>query len=585
MTAEELLMMSDEIETYAADDALVIDAENRIILTPAGGLLLGVESDEEAERIKFVCPRIVGDNIDLSTLQLRAIYRNANGDKDFRICTDITIDGENIRFSWSLSRKVTRYKGAVNFIICAIRTQQDGSIKNEWNTTLAEGKVLEGLEVDISEEEFEEPKDIVLQLLGMLDEKATEIMKEIDEYLEKLKIDNNLDVNSENAIQNKVVTEEFRRLSEEIVDVEEMVDNSNTGIEYLKGNFVVGLVSSDGTIDTVDTGYLCSTANKITYDRDVTITVESGYQFFLRFFNQNGTLEKTTGWSTSNHTVPKDSIFMLSIKKYPEDYTDRPVPDEMKKKLTVKTVIETRISVLEKKVDELENPKSSWNGKNWYSFGTSMSDTSFEMPYELGGVTGKYPPYLVSLSGLVHHNYAIGGSRISKSATADRNTAVQQIMNTDISNADIITLDGLVNDFAESTPIGEFGDTTDETIMGALYQFVSYAMEHSEATIVLLTDTSGKVWTTPQGTAHPIQYIPSKKNSVGLYQSDYRKAMMDFAEWFGCICIDCGSKSNINYLHPEYLQDQLHHSEKGGEQFANTIWSELKNIQPNVSVI
>lgn len=189
MTAEELLMMSDDIETYSADDALVIDAENRIILTPAGGLLLGVESDEEAERIKFVCPRIVGDNIDLSTLQLRAIYRNANGDKDFRICTDITIDGENIRFSWSLSRKVTRYKGTVNFIICAIRTQSDGSIKNEWNTTLAEGKVLEGLEVDISEEEFEEPKDIVLQLLGMLDDKEAELLEEVENLRTDVKAD------------------------------------------------------------------------------------------------------------------------------------------------------------------------------------------------------------------------------------------------------------------------------------------------------------------------------------------------------------------------------------------------------------
>lgn len=249
MTAEELLMMSDDVETYIADDALVIDAENRIILTPADGLLLGVESDEEAERIKFVCPRIVGDNIDLSTLQLRVIYRNANGDKDFRICTDITIDGENIRFSWSLSRKVTRYKGMVNFIICAIRTQSDGSIKNEWNTTLAEGTVLEGLEVDILEEEFEEPKDIVLQLLGMLDEKATEIKKEIDKYLEKLKIDNNLDVNSENAIQNKVVTEEFIRLSEEnaelksamtLIQSENLFDESKQtkGYQYY----------SDGTI-------------------------------------------------------------------------------------------------------------------------------------------------------------------------------------------------------------------------------------------------------------------------------------------------------------------------------------------------
>lgn len=205
MTAEELLMMSDEIETYAADDALVIDAENRIILTPAGGLLLGVESDEEAERIKFVCPRIVGDNIDLSTLQLRAIYRNANGDKDFRICTDITIDGENIRFSWSLSRKVTRYKGMVNFIICAIRTQSDGSIKNEWNTTLAEGTVLEGLEVDISEEEFEEPKDIVLQLLGMLDEKASDI----SDAIEAQKAEVIAEIKTEEARVMKTIPEDY----------------------------------------------------------------------------------------------------------------------------------------------------------------------------------------------------------------------------------------------------------------------------------------------------------------------------------------------------------------------------------------
>lgn len=180
MTAEELLMMSDEIETYSADDALIVDAENKIILTPADGLLLGVESDEEAERIKFVCPRIVGDNIDLSTLQLRINYKNANGNKDSKICTDVTIDGNYVRFSWLLTRKVTKYKGTVKFIICAIRTQSDGSIKNEWNTTLAEGKVLEGLEVDISEEEFEEPKDIVLQLLGMLDEKASDISDAIE---------------------------------------------------------------------------------------------------------------------------------------------------------------------------------------------------------------------------------------------------------------------------------------------------------------------------------------------------------------------------------------------------------------------
>lgn len=244
MTAEELLMMSDDVETYIADDALVIDPESRTILTPVNGLILGVESDKEAERVQFVCPRFVGDNIDLSELQIRTIYQNANGEKDFRISTDVSVDGDNIRFSWLLSRNVTKYKGKVKFIVCAIRTQADGTTKNEWNTTLAEGISLEGLEVDILEEEFEEPKDIVLQLLGMFDEKATEIMGEIDKYLEKLKIDNNLDVNSENAIQNKVAAKQFNRLSEENAelksDLESLIDKSLNLITELNYGYTYG---------------------------------------------------------------------------------------------------------------------------------------------------------------------------------------------------------------------------------------------------------------------------------------------------------------------------------------------------------
>lgn len=198
MTAEELLMMSDDIETYSVDDSLVIDPESRVILTPVGGLVLGVESDEESERVHFVCPRFVGDNIDLSTLQLRVIYRNAKGEKDYRICTDVRVDGDNIRFSWLLSRKVTRYKGKVNFIVCAIRTQADGTIKNEWNTTLAEGIALEGLEIDVPEEELEEPKDIVLQLIEMLNQKEAELLEEVENIRTDVKED--IEVTKQNAM-------------------------------------------------------------------------------------------------------------------------------------------------------------------------------------------------------------------------------------------------------------------------------------------------------------------------------------------------------------------------------------------------
>lgn len=280
MTAEELLMMSDDVETYIADDALVIDPESRTILTPVNGLILGVESDKEAERVQFVCPRFVGDNIDLSELQIRTIYQNANGEKDFRISTDVSVDGDNIRFSWLLSRKVTKYKGKVKFIVCAIRTQADGTTKNEWNTTLAEGISLEGLEVDILEEEFEEPKDIVLQLLGMLDEKATEIMKEIDKYLEKLKIDNNLDVNSENAIQNKVVAKQFNQLSEEIVEINEALVNGFdiTNCEFREAieleNVIDGYVNSGGySVTSGDTGGYAVNEKPITLLKGETIYI------------------------------------------------------------------------------------------------------------------------------------------------------------------------------------------------------------------------------------------------------------------------------------------------------------------------
>lgn len=58
--------------------------------------------------------------------------------KDKYIVTDLATDGEDyVTFSWELSRKVTAYKGIISFIVCAIKTNSDGTITNEWNTTLA----------------------------------------------------------------------------------------------------------------------------------------------------------------------------------------------------------------------------------------------------------------------------------------------------------------------------------------------------------------------------------------------------------------------------------------------------------------
>ena len=144
-----------------------IDPETREITVPDTYKILGVESDEDVERVYFKCPKIVGDNIDLSELFIFVNYENAAGEKDRYYCEDMKADGDYITFSWLISRKVAKARGIVRFIVCAKKSIED-DVTNEWNTTVARSQVLVGLEPD---ESFEETyPDIINQILQELDE-------------------------------------------------------------------------------------------------------------------------------------------------------------------------------------------------------------------------------------------------------------------------------------------------------------------------------------------------------------------------------------------------------------------------------
>lgn len=176
MIAEELLKQMSA-EPFAEEMVCcVIDPETRVIDVPEEYQLLGVESDKKVERMYFQCPKIVGDNIDLSKLALRVNFRNANDQKDQYIVDDVEISGDNITFSWLLSRRVTQYKGNVSFIVCAVKASGE-EITNEWNTTLATAQVLEGLEADITLPE--EDTDVVKQLIAVATQKITDVQNAI----------------------------------------------------------------------------------------------------------------------------------------------------------------------------------------------------------------------------------------------------------------------------------------------------------------------------------------------------------------------------------------------------------------------
>ena len=169
MTLEEALEASG---AEPVNDIFLINPETRTITVPETEKIFGVSHDGNTERKHFRCPKVVGDNIDLSTMHLYINYQNANGDKYPYLVEDVQTDGDYIICSWLISPDVVAYKGQIKFIVCA--KKGDGTIP-EWNTTIAEGTVLEGLEA--TDEVVERNPDIIEQILTRLDN-VTEIPQE-----------------------------------------------------------------------------------------------------------------------------------------------------------------------------------------------------------------------------------------------------------------------------------------------------------------------------------------------------------------------------------------------------------------------
>ena len=198
-SVDELLNAAEVAEATLTEtnDKIEIDADTRTMIIPDTERIFGVMSDEKGERKYFRCKRFVGNGIDLSKLSLRIVFQNASGldtGRDKYIVTDLATDREDyITFSWELSRKVTAYKGIISFVVCAIKTNSDGTITNEWNTTLANGIVLEGLEANGTQEQEEVARDyynqLEAELLKVANEQKTEIEKKAQEVIETIPSD------------------------------------------------------------------------------------------------------------------------------------------------------------------------------------------------------------------------------------------------------------------------------------------------------------------------------------------------------------------------------------------------------------
>lgn len=153
--AEDLLLQALSEDETSGPVTLTVNEKTRLIEYD-GELLLGVEDDDNSEKIFFVMPKLVGNNdlIDASAsdVEVFIIYKNASNNTYKQQCTDVTVDGDNVKFSWLLTRYATAAKGNVSFMVCVqkLGTDTEGKsvILNEWHTTPFKGTVLVGIDTD-----------------------------------------------------------------------------------------------------------------------------------------------------------------------------------------------------------------------------------------------------------------------------------------------------------------------------------------------------------------------------------------------------------------------------------------------------
>ena len=168
MDKEELFAMAQAMDT---EEYCMLESDtSRVVVVPDRYKTFGVEEDTNVERVKFKFPKIVGDNVDLTTLDLRINFQNASGGLDKYVVDDVAeSDDGYITFSWVIQGGVTPQSGQISFVVQAVKATEDGTIEKKWSTTLNKiGQVLEGLEVDETIEQ--ENPDIIEQILQRLDE-------------------------------------------------------------------------------------------------------------------------------------------------------------------------------------------------------------------------------------------------------------------------------------------------------------------------------------------------------------------------------------------------------------------------------
>lgn len=166
---------------------LIIDPSTRKITIPKSEQLFGVYGEGNIERKHFKCPKIVGDNVDLSDCYIFVNYYTAKGLPGKYTVKDVKVDGENITFSWELKQHIFDANEDTS-IYFAVEAKNKDKVE-VFRTSPATGKTKETIDTDTEIEDTY--ADVILDLISRVDTLEEEpiseekIEKSVKSYLEK----------------------------------------------------------------------------------------------------------------------------------------------------------------------------------------------------------------------------------------------------------------------------------------------------------------------------------------------------------------------------------------------------------------
>ena len=166
---------------------LIIDPSTRKITIPKSEQLFGVYGEGNIERKYFKCPKIVGDNVDLSDCYIFVNYYTAKGLPGKYTVKDVKVDGGNITFSWELKPHIFDANEDTS-IYFAVEAKNKDKVE-VFRTSPATGKTKETIDTDTEIEDTY--ADVILDLISRVDTLEKEpiseekIEKSVKSYLEK----------------------------------------------------------------------------------------------------------------------------------------------------------------------------------------------------------------------------------------------------------------------------------------------------------------------------------------------------------------------------------------------------------------